>query len=73
VKVIARFDDGSPAITMAKYGAGRAIYFAANPFVPECLLSGDKWDGFFRALQQYLGAKIDRPIWHFKFPAPTAP
>lgn len=73
VKVIATFTDGSPAITMAKYGAGRAIYFAANPFVPECLLGDDKWDGFFRALQQYLGAKIDRPIWHFKFPAPPAP
>ncbi len=70
VKVIAKFDDGSPAITMAKYGEGRAIYFAANPFVPECLLGGDRWDGFFRALQQHLGAKIDRPIWHFKFPAP---
>lgn len=70
VEVLATFTDGTPAITMAKYGKGRAIYFAANPFVPECLLGGGEWEAFFRALQKSVGAKTDRPIWRFKLPAP---
>jgi len=70
VDVLATFTDGTPAITMARYGKGRAIYFAANPFVPECLMGDGRWDAFFRALQQYLGAKTDRPIWRFKLPVP---
>lgn len=70
VKVLARFDDGTPAITIAEYGKGRAIYFAANPFVPECLLEGGEWDAFFRAIQKFVGAKTDLPIWRFKLPAP---
>jgi len=70
VQVIGTFADGSPAITVAKYGRGQAIYFAANPFVPECLFEGDRWDGVFRAFQTRLGAKVDRPIWRFKLPTP---
>lgn len=70
VEVLATFADGSPAITMTRYGKGRAIYFAANPFVPECLIGDGRWDAFFRALQEHLGAKTDRPIWRFKLPAP---
>lgn len=70
VKVLAKFTDGTPAITIAKYGKGRAIYFAANPFVPECLLGGGEWDAFFHALQEHIGAKTDHPIWRFKLPAP---
>ena len=68
VQVIGTFADGSPAITVAKYGKGRAIYFAANPFAPECLFEGDRWDGLFRAFQKHLGAKVDRPIWRFRLP-----
>jgi len=70
VRVIGTFADGSPAITVAKYGKGQAAYFAANPFVPECLFQGDRWDGLFRAFQKHLGAKTDRPIWHFRLPDP---
>ena len=70
VEVLAAFDDGTPAITMSKYGKGRAIYFAANPFVPECLLKGSEWESFFRAIQGFVGAKTDLPIWRFKLPAP---
>ena len=70
VQVIGTFADGSPAITAARYGKGRAIYFAANPFVPECLFEGDRWDGLFKALQTHLGAKVDRPIWRFRLPPP---
>ena len=70
VRVIGTFPDGSPAVTVAKYGKGQAIYFAANPFVPECLFEGDRWDGLFRAFQTHLGAKTGRPIWHFRLPEP---
>jgi len=70
VQVIATFPDGSPAITVSRYGRGQAIYFAANPFVPECLFEGDRWDGLFRAFQTSLGAKVDRPIWRFRLPPP---
>ena len=71
VQVIAKFSDGTPAITVSKYGKGQAIYFAANPFVPECLCQGDGWNKLLQALQQHLGAKLDRPIWRFKIPAPS--
>jgi len=70
VRVLATFPDGSPAITVSKYGKGQAVYFAANPFVPECLFDGDRWDGLFRAFQTHLNAKVDRPIWRFKLPPP---
>ncbi len=70
VEVIGRFADGTPAITVARYGKGQTVYFAANPFVPECLLQGDGWDRLFKCFQHHLGAKVDRPIWHFKLPAP---
>lgn len=70
VDVLAKFADGSPAITVAKYGRGQAVYFAANPFIPECLCEGKGWDTLFRAFQQHLGAKIHRPIWRFKIPSP---
>ncbi|HET6453458.1 MAG TPA: beta-galactosidase trimerization domain-containing protein, partial [Armatimonadota bacterium] len=70
VQVIGTFTDGSPAITVVKYGKGRAVYFAANPFVPECVFAGDRWDGLFRAFQTHLGAKTNRPIWRFRLPPP---
>lgn len=70
VRVLATFPDATPAITVSDYGKGRAIYFAANPFVPQWLFEGDRWDGLFRAFQKRLGAKIDRPIWRFRLPAP---
>lgn len=70
VRVLATFLDGSPAMTVLKYGKGQAVYFAANPFVPECLFAGDRWDGVLRAFQQHLGAKVDRPIWRFRLPPP---
>jgi hypothetical protein len=70
VRVLAKFADGAPAVTSVKYGKGEAIYFAANPFVPECLVEGDGWNRLFRALQEHIGAKTDRPIWRFKLPAP---
>jgi hypothetical protein len=71
IQVIGTFADGSPAITVSKYGKGQAIYFAANPFVPDCLFEGDRWDELFRAFQTRLGAQIDRPIWRFRLPAPS--
>ena len=71
VQVLAKFADGAPAITSVKYGKGEAIYFAANPFVPECLVEGDGWNRLFRAFQEHIGAKTDRPIWRFKLPAPN--
>ena len=70
VEVLAQFPDGNPAITIRKYGRGKAIYFAANPFVPECLFEGTKWDALFRQFQMHLGAKVDREIWHFRLPPP---
>ncbi len=70
VQVLAKFEDGSPALTVANYGKGKAIYFAANPFVPASLCEGAGWESLFRALQTHLGAKTDRPIWRFKLPSP---
>ena len=67
----AKFPDGTPAVTSVKYGKGEAIYFAANPFVPECLVEGDGWNRLFRAFQEHIGAKTARPIWRFKLPAPN--
>ncbi|MCL6518998.1 MAG: hypothetical protein K6T99_04145 [Armatimonadetes bacterium] len=69
VRVLAVFADGTPAITAHRYGKGEAVYFAANPFVPECLFESDKWDRLFRAFQMHLGAKVDRPIWRFRLPS----
>ncbi|MDI6827383.1 MAG: hypothetical protein QME62_02735 [Armatimonadota bacterium] len=69
VRVLAVFPDGSPAVTACRYGKGEAVYFAANPFVPECLFEGDKWDNLFRAFQRHLGAKVDRLIWRFRLPS----
>ena len=72
VSVLATFPDGSPAITCSAYGSGEAIYFAANPFVPDCLVEGRGWEKLFRAIQEHLGAKTDRPIWRFKLPPQEA-
>lgn len=69
VGVLGRFSDGSTAITENRYGKDTAIYFAANPFIPECLL-GDRWDLVFREFQFRMGARTDGSVWRSKFPAP---
>ena len=65
--VLARFTNGEPAIVSHKYGKGRAIYFAANPFSIKNL-SDEGWKGFFKTFQSSLGLKTDHDIWRFKFP-----
>ena len=78
VRTLARFDDGSPAITVNPKGAGRAVLFAANPFTPEAV--GDpRWRGFFEEFVDQMGTPVGFDIWRFKLPgrllwrAPPAP
>ncbi|MDH7482396.1 MAG: sugar-binding protein [Armatimonadota bacterium] len=67
VKVVATFADGSPAIIEHRFGKGKVIFFASNPFAEKTV--GDQaWKDFFKALAENLGLKTGRDIWRFKFP-----
>jgi len=69
VEVVAKFEDGTPAITIKKQGQGKAIFFAHNPFKKSANIDYDApWVKFFIALQKDMGIKMNRKIWRFKFP-----
>jgi hypothetical protein len=68
--ILGTYPDGSPAIVMHKFGKGRVITFAANPFAPQVTVDATLWPAAFKGLQQTLGCKVDQPIWHFALPAP---
>ena len=67
---LATYQDGTSAIISRKLGKGRVITFAANPFAPTVTVEKSNWPELFRNLQQSLGCKVDRPIWHFVLPPP---
>jgi len=67
VEVLARFDDGHPAIIRNHVGRGSVIFFAFNPF-NESAIGDNNWKDAFRALCSDLGLKTNRDIWRFKFP-----
>jgi len=67
-KVVATFEDGSPAIVMNALGRGRTLYFAVNPFT-EANARDAKWQDFFRGVCEEVGVQLSRDIWRFKIPA----
>lgn len=67
VKVLARFDDGSVALTARECGRGAALLFAANPFVFEAN-EDPQWQAFFTRLVAAMGAETGLDIWRFQFP-----
>ena len=67
-RVMAAFDNGSPAIISHAFGKGRAIAFAFSPFEQRAV-DDPKWHAFFKSFQQELGLKVDHSIWRFRLPA----
>ena len=67
VEILGQFSDGSAAIVMNRYGNGRTICFAANPFKSQ-MVTDARWVAFFKAIQTEAGVKPGRDIWRFKFP-----
>jgi hypothetical protein len=65
--VLAKFDNGEPAIVSHDYGKGRTIYFAVNPFRIQAL-GDDNWKTFFKGLQSDLKLAVNHDIWRFRFP-----
>ena len=68
--ILAAYQDGTPAVISRRLGTGRVIAFAANPFVPSVAVEKSSWPMFFKGMQQSLGCKVERPIWHFLIPPP---
>jgi hypothetical protein len=70
-RVLATNPDGKPAIISRKYGKGRTIYFAFNPFSPKAI-TDPGWCAFFKRLETSLGIKTGQNIWRFQFPMSLA-
>jgi len=76
VKTLAAFEDGAPGITMGRYGRGKVIYFAADPFaVPggvrarrSLVEPSAPIVNFIEAVQKDSGAAMGHDIWRFKLP-----
>jgi len=83
-EVIAVYRSGEPAITWAPRAAGGCLYFgfsifprdARSPhwhYLAERVVLDEGWRGFFHALNDKLGIRMDRDIWRFRYPAPEEP
>ena len=72
IKVLAKYDDGTPAIIEHKYGKGKALFFATNPFNLKGI-ENDEWKVFFTLLQKEYGLKTGHDIWRFQFPKSLIP
>ncbi len=72
IKVLANYKDGTPAIIEHKYGKGKAVFFATNPFHLKGL-DNDEWKLFFTLLQKKYGLKTGHDIWRFQFPKTLIP
>jgi hypothetical protein len=81
-RILAKFDDGTPAICLNSFGEGQVVYSAFN-FFPAFGQSGNKkdfvdytivnhsgWKQFFRLFHHKLGIQIDRKIWRFRLLLP---
>jgi hypothetical protein len=66
-QTLARFDDGSSAVTLRTLGEGRVIYFACQPFNMATRLSS-QYQQLFAALQQGLRMSVGLDIWRFTLP-----
>ncbi len=71
VEILGTYPEGSPAIVSWKVGKGRVFAFAANPFGPQVTADASSWPAAIKGLQQWIGCKVDLPIWHFVIPAPA--
>ncbi|MGD9496403.1 MAG: beta-galactosidase trimerization domain-containing protein [Armatimonadota bacterium] len=67
VEVLARYDNGSPAVTAHRLGAGRAILFGSNPF-SLAAVRDEAWREFFAAWVARMGAPTGLDIWRLKLP-----
>ena len=67
VKVLATYEDGSPAITANPLGQGRAIFFGSSLFLRKTVREAE-WREFFTAWVDGLGAPTGLDIWRFRFP-----
>ena len=67
VKVLAIFDDGTPAITSHKLGRGRAVLFASHLFWPTHVAE-PAWRNFFQWFVARMGTPAGFDIWNFKLP-----
>jgi hypothetical protein len=67
VTTLTTFGSGRPAITQKSYYAGKAIYFAFNPFDSQYISYPD-WRSLFLGMQKMLGLETGKDIWRFKFP-----
>jgi Carbohydrate family 9 binding domain-like/F5/8 type C domain len=72
IKILAAYKDGTPAIIEHKYGKGKAVFFAANPFKLKGL-SDKGWKTFFTLFQKKYGLKVGHDIWRFQFPKTLIP
>jgi len=76
VKTLATFEDGSPGITLNHYGAGKAIFFAADPFAVPGGVRAERslvepsapLVSFLEAIQKDSGVAMGHDIWRFKLP-----
>jgi Beta-galactosidase trimerisation domain/Carbohydrate family 9 binding domain-like len=67
-KVLAKFENGSPAIVEKRLGKGKAVYFAANPFNAKAI-ADSQWKKFWLDFQKKSGLATGHDIWRFQFPA----
>lgn len=73
---IAVFDDGSPAVTLHRYGKGKVIFFAADPFYTitegrtrhTVVALGSPIVKLIEAIQKMAGVAMGHDIWRFKLP-----
>jgi hypothetical protein len=65
--VLARFEDGRPAIVENRLGKGRAYYLAWCPLTREACLDAD-WRRFFTEWHAALGGKTGLDVWRFRLP-----
>ena len=65
--VLARFDDGTPAITSRAHGKGKIIHFSVNPFERNIRQYAETVD-FMRDFFSGYGVAVRRDIWRFRFP-----
>lgn len=83
-RILAKFDDGKPAICLNFFGKGKVIYSGFN-FFPAHSMPGKRreirleyrivnlpaWKQFFRVFHHQLGIQTDRAIWRFRLPGPV--
>lgn len=68
-RVVAKYEDGKPAVVKHTVGKGAVYYFAANPCTEEIVYSAP-WIAFFKEFAATLGLKGDQDIWRFRFDIP---